>query len=186
MQEEFTPILTGALTITLGVAFGLAALIMVPGAMIYDAVSNVTDIGSYESVLERSCFQDYLIADFPDKLPEDAKNAKLYYSPFAIGQGGQELGVCFQASTDAIREYTKIFSNKASWIGTESGAEANQYGIVAGEFSCLDGSAAGLSENCKVYVISSKPYSAGWNHGEHSLVAISEQKNEIMFWASKW
>jgi len=186
IQEESAPILIGTLTITLGAAFGLVALITVPGTMIYDAVSNVTDIGSYERVIKRSCFQDYLIADFPDKLPEDAKNAKLYYSPFAIGQGGQELGVCFQASTDTIKEYTKTFSNEADWIGVESDAEANQYGIVAGEFSYLDGSTAGLSEDYKVYVISSKPYSAGWNHGEHSLAAISEKKNEIMFWASKW
>lgn len=186
IQEESTPMLTGTLAITFRVAFVLMVLITVPGTMIYDAVSNVTDIGSYERVLKRSCFQDYLIADFPDKLPEDAKNTKLYYSPFAIGQGGQELGVCFQASTETIKEYTKIFSNEAGWIGSESDAEANQYGIVAGEFSYLDGSTAGLSEDYKVYVISSKPYSADWNHGEHSLAAISEKKNEIMFWVSKW
>lgn len=32
-----------------------------------------------------------------------------------------------------------------------------------------------------------KPYKPGdWNHGELSLVAISEQRNEIIFLAEDW
>lgn len=185
-QKESDPMLTGVLTIVLGLAFGLMALIAVPGALVHDAVTDVTDVGSYERVIRRSCFSEDLIADFPDQLPEDAENAKLYYSPFAVGQGGQEIAVGFQANAGTIHAYTEQFSKSASWIGKECDTEASQHGVFAGEFSCLDGSASGLPNDFQVYVISGKPYGTDWNHGENSLVAISEKKSELLFWASKW
>lgn len=187
LQKESYSMLTATSAIVFGFAFSLPMLIAIPCVAVHDEVSVVTDVESYERVIKLSCFQHDLIADFPDKLPKDATDAKLYYSPFAIGQGGQEIAVGFRASTDTINGYLNRFSKEASWIGTESDAEATRHGVYPGTFSCLDGSASGLSEDFKVYVISGKPYKSGdWNHGENSLVAISEEKNEILFWASKW
>ncbi|BAK99363.1 hypothetical protein OBV_21650 [Oscillibacter valericigenes Sjm18-20] len=187
IQKESYSMLTSTSAIIFGFAFGLLMLIAFPCVMIHDGVSDVTDVESYERVIKLSCFQHDLIADFPDKLPEDAEDAKLYYSPFAIGQGGQEIAVGFRASTDTIDGYLRRFSQEASWVGTESDAEATQHGVFSGTFSYLDGSASGLSEDFKVYVISGKPYRNGdWNHGENSLVAISQEKNKILFWASNW
>lgn len=187
IQKESYSMLTGTSAIIFGFAFGLLTLIAIPCVMVHDEVSVVTDVESYERVIKLSCFQHDLIADFPDKLPKDAADAKLYYSPFAIGQGGQEIAVGFRASTDTIDGYLKRFSQEASWVGTESDAEATRHGVFPGTFSCLNGSVSGLSEDFKVYVISGKPYKSGdWNHGENSLVAISEEKNEILFWASSW
>lgn len=186
-QDGSHPLLTGYSVIMFVVMFGLMMLIAVPCMLIHDAVAVVTDAGSYERVIKLSCFQHDLIADFPDKLPKDAEDAKLYYSPFAIGQGGQEIAVGFRASTDTIDGYLNRFSQEASWIGTESDAAATRHGVYSGEFSCLEGSVSGLTEDFKVYVISGKPYRSGdWNHGEISLVAISEEKSEILFWASNW
>jgi|GEM_PF-429514 hypothetical protein len=184
--EEQILLVTGTLTIFLGFVFGLMALITVSCTLINDATANVTDVGSYDRVMKLSCFQQYLIADFPDKLPADAENTKLYYSPFAIGQGGQKIAVGFQARTDTIDSYIEIFSREAIWIGKENSTEAHQYGVFTGEFSCLEGSSSGLPRDYKVYVTSCKPYSVDWNHGENSLVAISKERNEILFLASKW
>ena len=172
--------------VVLWAAVGLMALISVPCVLIHDAVVTVTDVGSYERVREHSCFSDDLIADFPDRLPGDAEDSKLYYAPFAIGQGGQEIAVGFQTSADTIRTYAEKVSKEASWIGKESDDEATRHGVFSGEFSGLYGSYAPLSQDFTVYVLSGRPYSADWNHGEISLVAISETKNEILFWASKW
>lgn len=187
IQKESYSMLTGTSAIIFGFAFSLLMLIAIPCMMVHDEVSVVTDVESYERVIKLSCFQHDLIADFPDKLPKDAEDAKLYYSPFAIGQGGQEIAVGFRASTDTIDGYLKRFSQQASWIGTESDAAATRHGVFCGTFSCLDGSVSGLPEDFNVYVISGKPYrNRDWNHGENSLVAISEEKNEILFWASTW
>lgn len=186
-QNGSHPLLTGPSVILFVVVFGLTMFITVPCMLIHDAVAVVTDIESYERVIKYSCFQQNLIADFPDKLPKDAEDAKLYYSPFAIGQGGQEIAVGFRASADTIDGYLNRFSQGAGWVGTESDATATRHGVFRGTFSCIEGSVSGLSEDFKVYVISGKPYKSGdWNHGEISLVAISEEKNEILFWASKW
>lgn len=187
LQKESYSMLTATSVIIFGFAFSLLMLIVFPCVIVHDEVSDVTDVESYERVIKLSCFQHDLIADFPDKLPKDAEDAKLYYSPFAIGQGGQELAVGFRASTDTIEGYLRRFSQETKWIGTENDAAATRYGVFSGTFSCLDGSVSGLSEDFKVYVISGKPYRSGdWNHGENSLVAISEEKNEILFWASNW
>jgi len=187
IQKESHSMLTATSAIVFGFAFSLLILIVFPCVMVHDEVSDVTDVESYERVIKLSCFQHDLIADFPDKLPTDAEDAKLYYSPFAIGQGGQEIAVGFRASTNTIDGYLRRFSQTANWIGTENDAAATQHGVFPGTFSCLDDSVSGLSEDFKVYVISGKPYRSGdWNHGEISLVAISEAKNEIRFWASNW
>lgn len=182
-QKEPALLYTGAV---LGAAFGLMALISVPCVLIHDAVATVTDVGSYERVREHSCFSDDLIADFPDRLPEDAEDAKLYYAPFAIGQGGQEIAVGFRTSADTIRTYAEECSKEASWIGKESDDEAARHGVFSGEFSGLYGSYAPLPQDYTVYVISGRSYSGNWNHGEISLAAISITNNEILFWASKW
>ena len=170
----------------LGAAFGLMALISVPCILIHDAVATVTDVESYERVREHSCFSDDLIADFPDRLPEDAEDAKLYYAPFAIGQGGQEIEVGFRTSADTIRAYTEEYAKEAVWIGKESDGEASRHGVFSGAFSSLYGSYTPLSQDFTVYVISGRAYSGSWNHGEISLVAISEKSDEILFRASKW
>jgi len=187
IQKESYSVLTATSAIIFGFVFSLLMLILFSCVMVHDEVSDVTDVESYERVIKLCCFQHDLIADFPDKLPTDAENANLYYSPFAIGQGGQEIAVGFRASTDTTERYLRKFSQEANWIGTENDAAATRHGVFPGIFSCLDGSVSGLSADFKVYVISENPYRSGdWNHGELSLVAICEEKNEILFWASNW
>lgn len=44
-----------------------------------------------------------------------------------------------------------------------------------------------LPEDFTIYLIEGKPYKQNnWNHGKISLIAISTQRNEIIFHAEDW
>lgn len=169
-----------------GLIMFLFSLIVIPCVIFYDETRDVTDVASYERVIERSCFRNDLINQFPKEIPQDAVNAKFYYSPFAIGQGGQEIALGFQANANTINQYIMRFSKQASWIGSARDADAGRHGVFGVTYSCLSGSDSQFLEDYTVYVMKSKPYSKGWNHGENSLVVINERNDEILFSASRW
>lgn len=57
--------------------------------------------------------------------------------------------------------------------------------MLLGAFSILGYN--DLPEDFIIYIIDSKPYHpSDWKHGELSLVAISKQRNEIIFLAEDW
>ncbi|WNX85360.1 hypothetical protein RWV98_03545 [Agathobaculum sp. NTUH-O15-33] len=73
------------------------------------------------------------------------------------------------------------------WSGRDSDAAAAEHGVYAGALHPFDRPDTDAAKRYDVYVMFSKPYLPGnWNHGEYSLVAVSEQENKLLFLASDW
>lgn len=175
-----------SMTVLFFVGFGILALIAIPCTIIHDETADVKDIGSYERVIKLSKIPANLIDVFPDTIPDEAKATQFYYHPFAIGQGGQEIALEFEADSDTINDYTDEISKRAEWIGKVGTRKADQYGVFAGTFYIFDYANSGLPNDYDIYVIYSRDDSADWNHGEQSLIAISKKKQDIIYYASVW
>lgn len=152
----------------------------------FDAATTVTkDIGKYERVLNLKGYpKNSLIKYFPDKIPDNVKNVVFRYNP-AFLQGGENFGLKFEEDLASIKSYIDEFSQKAKWVGKASDSEAEKNGISSGKFNTLG--YMKLPDDFTIYLIDSKPYEPNnWNHGKLTLIAISEQKSEIIFLAENW
>lgn len=149
------------------------------------ATTTTTDIGKYERVLSLTGYPNNdLIKYFPDKIPENSKDTVFSYNP-AFMQGGENFDLKYKMDSGSIKSYINEFSKKAKWIGKSSDSEAEKSGIILGAFTFFDD--ANLPDDFTIYLIASKPYHPDdWNHGKVSLVAISKQRNEILFHAEDW
>ncbi|MGE4213638.1 MAG: hypothetical protein AB7E42_02520 [Anaerotignaceae bacterium] len=174
-------VITCILIIVLGFASVLAFCFMA-----FDAATTVTtDIGKYERVLKLTGYpNNALIKCFPDKIPSNAKNIIFSYNP-AVLQGGENFDLKFETDSDSIKNYIDEFSQQAKWIGKSIDSEAEKNGIISSAFTTVG--YTNLPEDFTIYLIDSKPYyTDDWNHGELSVAAISEQRNEIIFLAEDW
>lgn len=174
-------IITGALIYLLGFV-SIFALVFIS---VDAATTSTTHLDKYERALKmRGYPKNSLIKNFPDKIPDSAKNIVFNYNP-AFLQGGENFDLKFEADSDSIKRYTNEFSQKAKWMGKAGDSEAEENGIFIGAFNTFG--YMNLPEDFIIYLIDSKPYKPGnWNHGELSLVAISDQRNEIIFLAEDW
>lgn len=175
------------LSVLLLIAFGIS----MGGTLLFisiDAATNeITDIAAYERVLKRSHYRNQLLERcFPSKIPENAANVKFLHRP-AMGQGGKDTALQFETDASSLKSYEEIFSKKAVWSGRDSDAAAAEHGVYAGALHPFDRPDTDAAKRYDVYVMFSKPYLPGnWNHGEYSLVAVSEQENKLLFLASDW
>jgi len=175
-------IATGVLIVILGIVMFIAFF----NISIDSATTVTTDISRYERALKLSHFPGKLLETFPDKIQDNAKNTKFFYTP-AFGQGGKEIALKFETDSYSIKKYISEFSQKAKWVGKVNDSEANKYGVNNGQFSLFEYTYSGLPKDYIIYVIFSESYQKdNWNHGKISLVAINEQNNEIMFLAEDW
>lgn len=149
------------------------------------ATTTTTDIGKYERVLKFTGYpKDKLTKYFPNKIPDNAKNIVFSYNP-AFLQGGEIFGLKFEIDSDFINSYIEKLSNKVKWMGKPDDDEVIENGIYSNSFDILGYS--NLPRDFTIYLIGSEPYRPNnWNHGKFSLVAISRQRNEIIFLAEDW
>lgn len=183
--EKLNSIASTVITVLLIIALGFAAFVAFIVIMVSTATTVTTDIDKYQKVLKLNSYPDNsLIQYFPDKIPNNAENIKFRYHP-AFLQGGEVFVLKFETDSDSIKSYSELSSQKAQWIGKTNDSLAEKNGIFLGEFD-----SAGYTELPKdftIYLFESKPYKPhDWNHGQLCLVAISEQRNEIIFLADKW
>jgi hypothetical protein len=183
--EEMNNINSIVITVLLTVVLGFAAFVAFVTIFISAATTETTDINRYHKVLKLNGYpNNQLIQYFPNKIPSSDENIKFSYNP-AFLQGGEVFALRFETDSDAIKSYSDLFSPKAKWIGIPSDSLAKTNGIFLGEFNRVGYTK--LPDDFTIYLFGSKPYKPNdWNHGELSLVAISEQRKEIIFLADKW
>ena len=178
-----------AVSTALTVVFTAVSVCAIPVAFVFlscDAATTVTsNVGKYQRVLRISNYpKNALIQNFPDKIPDTAKNTMLSYHPAAL-QGGESFDLKFDADAQTIRNYVNEFSGKAQWTGKPGGAEAEKHGLFSSSFTSAGYDT--LPDSFTVYMVTTKPYQTdNWNHGEVSLAAIDETKQEVIFHAEKW
>lgn len=171
--------------VILSIVLGFASMLAFVFIALDAATTVTTDVDKYERVLKLTGYpNNSLIKYFPDEIPNNAKNIKFSYNP-AFLQGSENYDLKFETNSGAIENYINQFSNIAKWTGKLSDIEAKTNGVLLSDFDFLDYNE--LPEDFTIYLINSMPYEQNnWNHGEIGLVAISKQKNEIIFMAEDW
>ena len=147
--------------------------------------TTVTDIRKYERVLRLTGYPENSVSrHFPYEIPRGAKNIVFSYNPPFL-QGGENFNLKFETDTVSIKDYIDKFSQKAKWIGKASDGEVKMNGVALASFNKFGYTT--LPEDFTIYLLVSKSYEPNnWNHGELSLVAISKERNEIIFFAEDW
>jgi hypothetical protein len=169
------------ITIVMILLFGITTVISYLVIAIDSSTIQTTNVGRYGRVLKlRDYPNNELIKYFPKRIPDGAENIVFRYNA-AFFQGGENFSLRFKSDLDYINSYINDLSQKAKWIGSANDIEAEKNGVFTGTFSTLG--YTDLPEDFTIYLIDSR---GNWNHGEISLVAISKQRNEIIFVASDW
>ncbi|WP_207648960.1 hypothetical protein [Caldicoprobacter faecalis] len=185
VNEKLKMGISSAITAVLIVVLGFTSLL----AFIYIAVdvatTTINDTDKYQRVLKVTGYPDNpLIQHFTEKIPGDAKNIVFQYYPGFL-QGGTLWGLRFQADPNSIENYIYRLSKMAKCIGKPKDSQAQSNGIFSGTFTSLG--YFDLPEDFIIFVIYSKSYKPDdWNHGQLSLAAVSQQRNEVIFLAEDW
>ncbi|MDF2700084.1 MAG: hypothetical protein K0Q49_1640 [Haloplasmataceae bacterium] len=138
-------------------------------AMSVDAAGiGTTDVAKYQRVLRITGYpNDKLTEHFPNKIPENAKNIRFEYTPSIFGSKSFKLK--FELDTVLIDNYIKEFSTKAIKSGSLDELYNNNE-IPINTFTILGYNE--LPDDFTVFKLESKGT---------SFVAISKQRNEIIF-----
>ena len=155
-----------------------------------DTVSTpITDPSKYAELLPRNHTEKPLHAHFPDTIPEDAQDVRLWFNyPFLMG--GERLSLCFTANEEYIAAEIDRFSSEAIWMGTHSGSTGLKNGVSFQTFDLLDEDGYTLPDDYTIYLLYSRPYKDSgdhiWNHGEVSAVVINDAENRILYQMEDW
>lgn len=179
LRKVISNVIAVCLILVLGLASSFTFIFMA----IQQATTVTMDISKYDKVLKLTGYpNNQLIKYFPAKIPESAKNIEFSYCP-AFLQGGEDFNLKFETDSDSIINYSNKFSEKAKWTGKWSDNKSEHNGIMDGTFEDY----FILPEDFTMYLFDSKPYRQGdWNHGYLSVVAVSKQRNEIIFHSEQW
>lgn len=149
------------------------------------ATTTITDISKYERVLRLNDYpENLLISHFPEKIPDNAKKIVFSYNP-TFGMGGENFNLKFEIDSSYINNYIHQFSKNAKWIGKADDSDAEENAIYSSTFYGVGYDK--LPKDFTIYLVDSRSYGpVKWNHGMLSLVAISKERNEIIFIAESW
>lgn len=184
VTEKLKMVASSVITYILVFVFGITMPFVFIFVAFHSATTFTTNIGQYERVLKLTDYpENPLINHFPNEIPDDAEDIVYRYNP-AFLQGCEKFTLKFKTDVEATSNYTEEFSRKSKWIGKVSDSETKKNGVHLASFST---DYKDLPEDFTIYLINSDPYEPNnWNHGNFSLVAISKQRNEIIFLAEDW
>ena len=178
--------LSAIITSSLTVSFGILAVALLVILLIASSTTTSTDVKRYEKALSQMGYPNILTKDFPREIPDNAENVAFTYHP-AFGQGGEQLTLKFKTDEDSVHLYKEYFTKTAVWFGSFGDKERESHGVFDGKLNAFRDGHNELPSDLVIYVVFSEPHRPGdWNHGELSLVAISEGNLEIMFLAEGW
>ena len=145
--------------------------------------ATITDVNRYPEL--RSSWSD-LAAHFPPVLPAAATNIKMsHYPGYMQGGASFQLRVTLPASeiSGLDLKYSKIATH------TFFGGDTNDHSVPT-TFDYTNGTdLTSFSESFKIYVIHAKDEGElgfSWNHGTNGGVAVSGEKNQIVYWCESW
>ncbi|MFP4380547.1 MAG: hypothetical protein ACLFUS_08600 [Candidatus Sumerlaeia bacterium] len=157
----------------------------------YD-LKGVTDPKKYEKVLEEKWSPgDNLVDHFPRPIPPEARNTKFSYLPGFL-QGGTHIQLRIELPKSRIREiYQEASENaKQSHIGGDAFSLVNSGtdGLASTHFYTSESHE--FPDDYRIFIYDAKPYKQEgehiWNHGYSKGVAVSKERNEVIYWAESW
>lgn len=161
-------------------------------AFTWDNPGEITDVGQYEGILSRH-WENELVSHFPRPIPSDARNVRFSFRP-AFLQGGAHVQLRHSAPPGEIRRLYAQFSEKKtkSFIGGEADDDENRRERMPTTSFYTSGSGNNeFPDDYEVMVFDKVPkeedWTEGyWDHGQSHGVAISKERNEIVYWAESW
>jgi len=155
-----------------------------------EATTTVTDVGRYEEILA-PCDDSTLLAHFPRPIPPDAEDVKFSFFPGFL-QGGAHFQLRYRTSTETIDNLHERFSEMATQsfiIGDEEGRANLDVRMPSTVFYTSGTDDHDFPDDYEMMIFDQLPAEGtnpSWNHGQSHGVAISQQRNEIVYWAEWW
>ena len=182
----------GLLVTLLGVGFTI--LVNLGAAAWEAATTSVDDVARYEAVLgDLGHPNERLVAHFPVHIPENATQVMFYYLP-AFLQGGANLQLRCKLPSSEVDSVLQRYLATAQQVQNSRGdvieAKGDYHPLPTPSFRNEDDSGfAPLPEGFLVLVLDAKPYRTDpvdWNHGYSYGVAVSTERQEVIYWAEYW
>ncbi len=150
-----------------------------------------TSIREYHSLLGQYRVSNSRLTDhFPGSVPMEAKDVHFSHLP-AFLQGGSHIQLRYSLPQNMIRELYKEYSRVKikSFSGGNFNDHIHQPGGMPTTFDYSDKKGdRRFSGDFEIMVFDDRSNSKSktWNHGRSHGVAISLQKNIIIYWAESW
>jgi hypothetical protein len=169
-----------------GALLTLAALVFVyfaNGVVGYIVASTtpIFDVNQYETIVQS--YDPKLTQHFPPQIPGNATEVKFYYEP-AFLQGGSYLQLRCKLPAGEIAALLDRYLPIAKEVrsGNETGFNA------AIPLTSFYGETQ-LPEDFRILILGGEPYKTNpvdWNHGYTYGLAISTQRQEVIYYADYW
>jgi hypothetical protein len=159
------------------------------------ALAPVAEIGEYQSILNtRWNSSGNLTAHFPRSNPRDVQDVRFYYQP-AYGQGAEIIQLRYRATPAEISKlYDRFAALKTkTFFGGGTDSHLNELeGMPPTSFWTSGSDDLRFPPDFEIMLFDEVPSEQlrsdplFWNHGSSHGVAVSRQRNEIVYWAERW
>jgi hypothetical protein len=174
--------------------FGIAVLILlVLVALVYSTFPRETHrLGKYAEL--RTAWDQEFVAHFPPEIPGDASLKKFSHFPGFL-QGGAHIQLRLRLPPERIRKlYNEFVAQRTkSFFGGDGNRHMNEKeGMPTTSFQTGDTDGGSFPNDYEIMIFdrvlpdSERPPGFYWNHGRSHGVAISTNRNEIIYWAESW
>jgi hypothetical protein len=186
MKPRTKRILNGCLALLLLAFIAFMGFCYYLGSIIEESLQDVTDVSRYTEIKET--WPTNLVRHFPDKAPHPAV---FFYQPGFL-QGGSALQLKVAMSpTDLAAELSKISPHV---LVTYQGGGRQDHRNSTNGIPTTDFFTSGTTNTLKfpddyaIMVIEANDRNGGfpWNHGSTAGIAISTQRNMVVYWAELW
>jgi len=151
-----------------------------------ESLKPVTDISRYQEI-RATYWPSNMVSHFPVRLPS---TASFHFHP-AFLQGGAAIQARVPTSSAECASLLSSYSEHA--LAVYQGGDVNDHqnasnGIPTTFFYTGGTTDQKFPRDFSVLVLSAEDHDGGfaWNHGDSSGVAISTQRQEVVFWAESW
>jgi hypothetical protein len=162
------------------------------------AVVPVTIRYAYKPILKYRWESRFLVEHFPTEIPDEAKDIKFYYRA-GFMQGGTTIELRMQMPQrefDAIAQKHRVQAKLIlDHLGNDSDTKSENKVYFAPILNFYTVSREELTDDYKIgplpvgyeiFFLHIKEYKQYWNHGKTAGIAVSQLKNEIIYWAEVW
>ncbi len=150
------------------------------------------DIDEYEHVLSE-WKQTGLINHFPQKIPEHSNIVKFSSFPGFL-QGGGWVQLRLELHSNEIEQaYAGAMKRSRQYHdggGLYTMVNRQKDGLASSNFHTSGTNDREFPKDYRVFIFEAKPYKTGsafdWNHGKSMGIAVSKNRNEVVYWAENW
>jgi hypothetical protein len=185
MKSAAKRILLGCGAVTVTAIVVLVGLIFFAARSWQKSVQPVTDISHYSEI--KAKWPSNLVSHFPAEAPN---SAVFFFQPGFL-QGGSSLQLKVEMSESKIATELSKISNRilATYHGGNVNTHANlTNGIPTTFFFTSETDNSLFPNDYTIMVVATNNRGGGlsWNHGSTAGIAISTQRQVVVYWAEDW